>query len=102
MGRSGFPNNLYIYKNNEWKRLKPDFMNLRLSFFTALKADRRDYCWAVNIEGNSYVLHVYNGGTWEQAPQGLFNSDKITVIETDFDNNVWIGTAQNGVFILKQ
>jgi ligand-binding sensor domain-containing protein len=95
-------NKFYIYRNSEWKRLKPDFMNSRLSFFTALKADRRDYCWAVDIEGNSYVLHVYNGTVWEKAPQGLFNGDKITVIETDFDNNIWIGTSQNGVFILKQ
>jgi ligand-binding sensor domain-containing protein len=95
-------NKLFVNKNDEWIRLKPDFMNSRLSFFTALKADRRDYCWAVNIEGNSYVLRVYDGSTWEQAPQGLFNSDKIIVIETDFDNNIWIGTAQNGVFILKQ
>lgn len=93
---------LHVCKNNEWKRLKPDFMNSRLSCFTALKADRRGYCWAVDIEGDSYVLHVYNGSTWEQAPQGSFNSDKTTVIETDFNNNIWIGTAKNGVFILKQ
>ena len=95
-------NKLYINKDNEWKRLKPDFMNSRLSFFTALKADRRDYCWAADIEGNSYLLHVFNGSTWELAPTGLFNGDKISTIETDFDNNIWIGTAKNGVFILKQ
>lgn len=95
-------NKFYIYKNYEWKRLKPDFMNSRLSFFTALKADRRDYCWAADIEGNSYLLHVFNGGRWESAPPGLFNGDKISTIETDFDNNIWIGTAKNGVFILKQ
>jgi len=95
-------NKLYVYKNNEWKRLKPDFMTSRLPFFTAFKSDRRNYCWAVNIEGNSYVLHVYNGSTWEQPSPGLFNGDKITTIETDFENNIWIGTAKNGVFILKQ
>ncbi|MBN2522019.1 MAG: hypothetical protein JXB24_02045 [Bacteroidales bacterium] len=95
-------NKLFINKNNEWKRLKPDFMKSRLSFFTALKADRRDYCWAADIEGSSYLLHVFNGITWELAPTGLFNGDKISTIETDFDNNIWIGTAQNGVFILKQ
>lgn len=95
-------NKLHVYKNNKWNRLKPDFMASRLSFFTAFKADRRNYCWAVNIEGNSFVLHVYNGSTWEQPSPGLFNGDKITVIETDFDNNIWIGTSKNGVFILKQ
>ena len=93
---------LHVCKNNEWKRLKPDFMNSRLSFFTALKADRRDYCWAADIEGNSYLLHVFNGSGWESAPPGIFNGDKISTIETDFDNNIWIGTSQNGVFILKQ
>ncbi len=95
-------NKFYTYKNNEWRRLRPDFMNSRLSFFTALKADRREYCWAADIEGNSYILHVFNGNSWELAPVGLFNGDKITTIETDFDNNIWIGTAKNGVFILKQ
>jgi hypothetical protein len=64
--------------------------------------DRRDYCWAVDIEGNSYILHVFNGNEWEVAPAGLFNSDKITTIEIDLDNNIWIGTRSNGVFILKQ
>jgi ligand-binding sensor domain-containing protein len=95
-------NKLYINKNNEWIRLKPEFMNSRLSFFTALKADRRDYCWAADIEGSSYLLHVFNGSVWELAPPALFNGDKISTIETDFDNNIWIGTSKTGVFILKQ
>lgn len=95
-------NKLYIYENGEWERLKPDFMTSRIFFFTALKADRRSYCWAVSIEGNSYILRVYDGNRWINAPEDLVNHDKITVIETDFDNNIWIGTAGNGVFILKQ
>lgn len=95
-------NKLYIYKNSEWTRLKPDFMTSRTYIFTILKADRRSYCWAVSIDGNTYVLRVYDGKNWIKAPENLFNGDKITVIETDFDNNIWIGTANNGVFTLKQ
>jgi hypothetical protein len=95
-------NNLFEYRENGWAKLLPDFMNSRLTFFTSLKADRRNYCWAASIDGNSYVLHVYNGNSWEEPPVGLFPDDKITTIEVDNDNNIWIGTSQNGVFILKQ
>jgi ligand-binding sensor domain-containing protein len=95
-------NKLHVYTDNEWKRLKPDFMNSRLSFFTAIKADRREYCWIASIEGNSYILHAYDGKEWKTAPAQLFGGDKITTVKTDFDNNIWIGTAHNGVFILEQ
>ena len=77
-------------------------MTGRIALFTAMKADRRDYCWAASIDWDSYVLHVYNGTYWQEPPEGLFLGDKITTIEADMDNNVWIGTAHNGVFILKQ
>ncbi|MCK4346127.1 MAG: hypothetical protein KAX05_12655 [Bacteroidales bacterium] len=92
-------NTLFEFRDNDWKKLEADFM---LTFFTAIKADRRNYCWAANIEDNSYALHVYNGNSWEEPLEELFLGDKITTIETDNDNNIWIGTTQNGVFILKQ
>ncbi|MDP4221868.1 MAG: hypothetical protein Q8868_01035 [Bacteroidota bacterium] len=99
---TGDSDKLFVYKNKEWERLKADFISSRLAFFTAIKADRRNYCWAASIDGNSYVLHVYNGNKWEEPPAGLFMGDKITTLETDFDNNIWIGTANYGVFILRQ
>jgi ligand-binding sensor domain-containing protein len=77
-------------------------MTSRLTFFPAIKADRRNYCWAASIKDNSYVLHVYNGNSWAEPPGGLFLNDKITTIETDGDNNVWVGTDKNGIFILNQ
>lgn len=97
-----YSNTIYEFRNNTWNKLEADFMSSPITLFTAIKADRRNYCWAASIEGNSYVLHVYNGNSWEEAPEGLFLGDKITTIETDMDNNVWVGTSQNGVFILKQ
>ncbi len=95
-------NTLFEFRNNTWNKLDADFMSFRVTLFTAIKADRRNYCWAASIKDNSYVLHVYNGNSWEEAPEGIFFGDKITTIETDSDNNIWVGTAQNGVFILKQ
>ncbi len=80
----------------------PDWTSHRLQFFTALKADRRNYLWGATIEGNSYLLRVFDGISWVLAPAGLFSGDKITEIETDFDNNIWIGTGRNGIFILRQ
>lgn len=97
-----YSNTIFEFRDNTWNKLDADFMSSWLTFLTAIKADRRNYCWAASIEGNSCVLHVYNGTSWEEPPEGLFLGDMITTIETDMDNNVWIGTAQNGVFILKQ
>lgn len=95
-------NTLFKYGGNDWKKMEADFMKTRLTFFTAMKADRRNYCWAASIDGNSYVLHVFNGNSWQEPPEGLFLNDKITTIETDNDNRIWIGTDKNGVFILNQ
>ena len=77
-------------------------MSSQITLFTSIKADRRNYCWITSIMDNSYILHVYDGNSWEEAPEGLFFGDKITTIETDMDNNIWVGTSQNGVFILRQ
>jgi ligand-binding sensor domain-containing protein len=95
-------NKLYEFRDNAWKRLSPYFMTSRITFFTAMKADRRNYCWAASIDGNSYVLHVYDGNSWKEPPAGLFTGDKITTIEVDNDNKIWIGTNENGVFIFDQ
>jgi len=102
LSSSPFLNTIYEFRNNTWNKLDADFMSSRLTLFTAIKADRRNYCWAASIKDNSYVLHVYNGNSWEEPPEELFLGDKITTIETDNDNNIWVGTSQNGVFILIQ
>ena len=96
------PNSLFEFRDSDWGNLEPDFMSSKSTYFTAIKADRRNYCWAASIEGNPYVLKVYNGISWEVPPEELFFGDKITAIETDMDNNIWIGTSQNGIFVLKQ
>lgn len=97
-------NTLYEFRDNLWKKLDADFMRYSFTFFNAFKADRRNYCWVACMPdtGGSYVLHVYNGSSWEEPPEELFLGDWITTIETDMDNNVWVGTSHNGVFILKQ
>jgi ligand-binding sensor domain-containing protein len=95
-------NTLYGYWNNKWEKLEAYFMSSRFTFFTAMIADRRNYCWAASIKNDTYVLHVYNGKSWIQAPQNITLGDKITTIRTDNDNNIWIGTDHNGIFVISQ
>jgi ligand-binding sensor domain-containing protein len=98
-------NYLFECRNNTWKMLESDFLSVKYSFFTAIKADRRNYCWTACLNESTYDtydLHVYNGNSWEKAPAGLFLDDKISVIEVDNNNRIWIGTDKNGVFILNQ
>ena len=95
-------NTFYEFRNNQWNKLVADFMFLTTPV-TAIKADRRNYCWAAVIEfSGDYTLHVFNGTIWVSCPEDLFYGDMITTIRTDMDNNIWIGTANNGVFILEQ
>ena len=94
-------NTLYVYNDNKWQRIETDFMS-GVSSSSSIKVDKRGYCWLAGFKGNLPVLHVFNGELWEESPEGIFPEDYITTIETDSDNNIWIGTANNGVFILNQ
>jgi ligand-binding sensor domain-containing protein len=94
-------NSLFEYRDDNWQKIETDFIS-RLSPFTSIKADKRNYCWLAGFRGNSPVLHVYNGESWEDSPEGIFPDDFITTIEADSDNNIWVGTAHNGVFVLNQ
>ena len=94
-------NALFEYSDNKWQKIETDFMS-GVSPSTSIKVDKRDYCWLAGFKGNLPVLHVFNGELWEESPEGTFPDDYITTIETDSDNNIWIGTAHNGIFILNQ
>ena len=93
-------NSLLKY-SNEWQRIETDFKT-STSFGYSIKADNRNYCWVAGFKENYTVLHVFTGESWEESPKGLFPEDYFTTIETDSDNNIWIGTARNGVFIINQ
>lgn len=92
-------NNLFRFEDNKWQKID-DIP--RISFFTRLKADKRNYCWLAGYGDHSAILHVYNGESWLNSPEDIFPDDYITTIETDSDNNIWVGTSQNGVFIINQ
>jgi len=95
-------NTFYEFRNDQWKKLAANFM-IWTTPVTAIKADRRNYCWAAVIEiSGDYTLYVFDGAKWVKSPEDLFYGDMITTIRTDMDNNIWIGTANNGVFILNQ
>jgi len=101
---SSFPiesNTIFEFSDNDWDKLDPDFMS-SYTFIRTMKADRRNYCWACGLIGSKYELYVYDKDSWHKAPEGLFFGDNITTIQTDMNNSIWVGTSQNGVFILNQ
>ena len=94
-------NKLYLFEDKKWQKIETNDMSM-ISFFSSLKADRRNYCWLAGSGEHSAILHVYDGKSWISSPEGILPDDHITTIETDIDNNIWVGTYKNGVFILNQ
>jgi len=92
-------NKLYQLIDNKWQKIEIDF---ELGFFTRMNIDNRDYLWVTGRGENLPALHVYNGKSWVSSPIDLFSDEYVTAIATDNENNVWIGTYENGVYILKQ
>ncbi len=101
---SGNINKVYTYSDSGWKILNTDFIDQKkLCVYTA-KADMRNYCWLTSrvVSKTGYFLYVFNGEKWISSPEGILPEDEIRVIKVDYDNNIWIGTAHNGIFVLKQ
>jgi ligand-binding sensor domain-containing protein len=95
-------NNFYELRDEKWKKIETKDMP-RIDFFARIKADKRNYCWVSGFGDPLPVLHVFNGESWISSPEGTFPEDDIiTTIEVDPDNNIWIGTYNNGIFILNQ
>jgi ligand-binding sensor domain-containing protein len=94
-------NKVYKSKDNKWEIIDSQDIP-RINFFSKIKADKRDYCWLAGSNQESAYLHVYNGKSWVSSSEDLFPDDFITAIEVDDNNNIWVGTYYNGVFILNQ
>jgi len=94
-------NKVFELEDREWKVIETNFLT-RISPFSSIETDIRGYCWLVGYDEDSPVLNVYNGKSWQISPKGVLPDDYITVIEADSENNIWIGTYSNGVFILNQ
>jgi len=92
---------VYELIDREWHLVESDFLT-RINPFTSIETDMRGYCWLSGFNAESPVLNVYNGKSWQISPEGFLPEDFITVIEADSENNIWIGTYANGVFILHQ
>jgi len=94
-------NRLFCFDNNEWHEIN-EKNQPKIPYMAVIKSDKRNYLWLAGYEKNSAVLYVYNGKSWIRSPEGLLPDDIITVIETDYENNIYLGTYRNGIFILKQ
>lgn len=90
-------NKFYQFTNNKWEKIETNDISIH-GLFAPVKTDKRDYCWVADYGG----LHVFNGKTWITSPENIFPDDYITVIETDSNNNIWVGTFNHGIFILNQ
>jgi ligand-binding sensor domain-containing protein len=94
-------NKLYQFRESKWQMIVTD--DLRGGdYFAHLIVDKRNYCWISGNIDDSPILNVYNGESWIKSPAGIFPEDFITCIEVDNNNNIWVGTFSNGVFILNQ
>jgi ligand-binding sensor domain-containing protein len=94
-------NKLYEFRDNKWQKIETTDIP-GTNFYAPVRADKRNYCWLAVNGDNSPFLIVYNGDYWQNSPAGLFPDDFITAIEVDSNNNIWVGTWANGVFILNQ
>jgi hypothetical protein len=94
-------NKLHMFENNQWQEVERD-NDLKLRYFSTIAADRRNYCWVPGSDSEEPALHVFNGKTWISSPKGHFPEDAFTCISADRENNIWVGTFYNGVFILNQ
>jgi hypothetical protein len=100
---SYFPNSnkLYEFRDNKWQKIVTDDVP-GIGYFAPLITDKRNFCWIPGNIGDSPILYVYNGESWIKSPIGVFPKDYITSIGVDNNNNIWVGTFSNGVFILYQ
>lgn len=94
-------NKLYQFKDNKWQKIVTDDVP-DIGYSAQIKTDKRNYCWIAGNIDDSPILNVYNGESWIKSPIGIFPKDFITCIEVDNNNNIWVGTFSNGVFILNQ
>lgn len=95
-------NKLFRFEEGNWENISSDD-DQQISFFSAVKADKRNYCWVTSSGEDNPALMVFNGLTWLRSPKGLFaGAGIITSIETDNENNIWVGTWSDGIFILNQ
>ncbi len=95
------PAKLFKYSDDEWHIIDTDNVP-EFRYFTKIKADKRNYCWVSSHRNGSLVLSVYDGASWISSPEDIFRDVYITTIETDNENNILVGTSENGVFILNQ
>ncbi|HCI55417.1 MAG TPA: hypothetical protein PLN06_03440 [Bacteroidales bacterium] len=94
-------NKVFKFEDNKWYNIDIDSFLIPY-FFNIIKADRRGFCWLAGSAENPAMLYVYDGKKWTGSPEGILPEDFITVIETDFDNNIYVGTYNNGIFIINQ
>lgn len=94
-------NNLYKLQDDKWKLIDSDNIS-GIGFSARVALDRRNYCWIADRKDGSIILNVYNGRSWRSSMPGSFPDDFITTLKVDYENNIWLGTYENGIIVLNQ
>jgi ligand-binding sensor domain-containing protein len=99
---AGVISKFYRFRDDDWENITLNDDHQLSAFSVAIEADKRDYCWFNTAGHDGLILCVYTGNSWKFSPEGIISGSVITEIESDHDNNIWIGTYSDGIYILEQ
>ena len=94
-------NRLFMFNGNDWHKIDPE-ESQAIGYCTRIRADLRNYCWLAGGLSQGSSLSVFDGMKWYRPDEGFLKDEFITALEVDSENNIWIGTYNNGVFLLNQ
>ncbi len=94
-------NRLYVFNGNDWQTIEPEEVHA-IGYLSRIRADLRNYCWLAGGIGAGSSLSVFDGVKWNRPREDFLEGEFITALEVDSENNIWIGTLNNGVILLNQ
>ena len=94
-------NRFYMFNGTGWQDIEPEESSA-LGYFSRIKADLRDYCWITAWLVPDKSISVFDGANWHYPPDDFLGDRRVTALEVDSENNIWIGTLNDGVLILNQ
>lgn len=101
----GSKNGLFIHSDNKWKELKNSLSKKPASFknINSLVSDKHHRIWIGGQQGLS-VIESNTYQTKEKEIQVLhhnnFDKENIHILFIDREENLWVGTANNGIIRL--
>lgn len=100
LSSSFMTNKVYRWRSDSVTNILPGIS--RFDYWPRLlRADQRDYLWLAGFGGGEKTdLSVFDGETWQEAPEGFPNLT-IYCMAVDRSNSLWLGT-DDGIYLLRQ